>query len=77
MWIEENNQLKKSFKFQNYTDALAFVNLISSGIESLGHHPVITLTWGRVDIASQTHDAGNIVTEKDIALSKLIDKCYN
>jgi 4a-hydroxytetrahydrobiopterin dehydratase len=73
MWIEENNQLKKSFKFPNYLEALSFVNQISSVIEQLGHHPIITLTWGRVDISTTTHDAGNTVTNKDFQLTQLID----
>jgi 4a-hydroxytetrahydrobiopterin dehydratase len=76
MWIEENNELKKSFKFSNYLEALAFVNSISSDIEKLGHHPIITLTWGRVDIATQTHDAGNTVTDKDYQLTTLINTHY-
>jgi 4a-hydroxytetrahydrobiopterin dehydratase len=76
MWIEENNELKRSFEFSNYLEALEFVNNISQDIEKLGHHPVITLTWGRVNIQTTTHDAGNIVTTKDHELSKLINKHY-
>ncbi len=74
MWIEENNQLKKTFTFKNYLEALDFVNKISVGIEELGHHPVITLTWGRVEISTTTHDAGNTITDKDYKLTELIDK---
>ena len=76
MWTEENNQLKKSFVFKNYLEALKFVNSISYDIEGLGHHPTITLTWGRVDIITQTHDAGNIVTDKDHQLATLINSHY-
>jgi 4a-hydroxytetrahydrobiopterin dehydratase len=76
MWIEENNELKRSFKFSNYLEALEFVNSLTEDIEKLGHHPVITLTWGRVDIATQTHDEGNIVTTKDHQLTELINTHY-
>jgi 4a-hydroxytetrahydrobiopterin dehydratase len=76
MWIEENDMLKKSFKFNNYLEAIAFVNSLTESIEELGHHPVITLTWGRVDITTQTHDAGNKVTELDYQLSKIINTHY-
>lgn len=68
--------LKKSFGFGNYLEALDFVNRISVDIEKLGHHPVITLTWARVDITTQTHDANNSVTELDHQLTKLIDTHY-
>ncbi len=77
MWIEENNKLKRSFAFSNYLEALAFVNSLTDDIEALGHHPVITLTWGRVDIATQTHDAGNIITDKDYQLTKIINTHFN
>jgi 4a-hydroxytetrahydrobiopterin dehydratase len=76
MWLEENNKLKKTFIFENYLQALNFVNKISIDIEKLGHHPEIMLTWGRVEISTCTHDAGNIITDKDKELTKLIDKQY-
>jgi 4a-hydroxytetrahydrobiopterin dehydratase len=76
MWIQVNNELKGSFRFSNYLKALEFVNRISEDIEKLGHHPVITLAWGSVEITTQTHDAGNIITEKDHQLSKLITAHY-
>lgn len=76
MWIEEDNKLKREFKFSNYAEALNFVNKISIGIEELGHHPEITLTWGRVIITTTTHDAGNKITNKDVILTELINKIY-
>jgi 4a-hydroxytetrahydrobiopterin dehydratase len=76
MWIEENNMLKRSFAFNNYLEALAFINSLTESIEKLGHHPSITLTWGRVDIATQTHDKGNTVTELDHQLTQIINTHY-
>jgi 4a-hydroxytetrahydrobiopterin dehydratase len=41
--------------------------------EKMNHHPTWTNTWNTVHIKLSTHDAGNIVTEKDHTLAKAID----
>ena len=72
-WETVNNQLTKTFTFSNFMKALEFTNQVGEVAEKLGHHPTITLTWGRVEIASTTHDTGNTITEKDWELAKQID----
>ena len=42
--------------------------------EKMNHHPLWTNVWNRVEIWLSTHDAGNIVTEKDKKLAGKIDK---
>jgi len=74
MWQELDNKLTKTFIFQNFLEALAFVNQVGSVAESLGHHPEIWFTWGKVTIATTTHDEGNSITEKDRKLILEIDK---
>ncbi|MGL4757918.1 MAG: 4a-hydroxytetrahydrobiopterin dehydratase [Patescibacteria group bacterium] len=76
MWREENNQLTKEFNFVDFNSALNFVNKINKGIEELGHHPQIIISWGKLIISTTTHDAGNKITEKDLELTKYIDHCY-
>ena len=41
--------------------------------ERLNHHPYWSNVWNTVEIWLQTHDAGNIVTQKDYDLAKQID----
>jgi len=41
--------------------------------EKQNHHPYWTNVWNKVDIYLNTHDAGNIVTEKDHKLAAAID----
>jgi len=38
------------------------------------HHPTWTNTYNKVEIWLNTHDAGDIVTDKDRALAKGIDQ---
>ncbi|MCE2707264.1 MAG: 4a-hydroxytetrahydrobiopterin dehydratase [Bacteroidota bacterium] len=74
MWIEENNQLKKSFVFRDFSEAFAFMTRVAFLAETQQHHPNWSNVYNRVDVALTTHDAGNVVTEKDRKLAKAIDQ---
>jgi 4a-hydroxytetrahydrobiopterin dehydratase len=73
MWTEVNNQLYRKFEFANFSQAFAFMTRVAFEAEKQNHHPLWTNVWNRVEIWLSTHDAGNIVTEKDHALAKAID----
>jgi 4a-hydroxytetrahydrobiopterin dehydratase len=47
--------LQRSFKFKNFTDALAFTNKVASLAEEQDHHPRIITEWGRVTVQWWTH----------------------
>ena len=73
MWLEENNQLHRTFTFRNFSEAFAFMTRVAMLAEQHNHHPFWTNVWNKVDIYLNTHDAGNIVTKKDHDLAKAID----
>lgn len=74
MWTEENNQLKKTFQFKNFVEAFSFMTRVAFAAEKMNHHPLWTNVYNRVDISLSTHDAGDIVTDKDRTLATAIDK---
>jgi 4a-hydroxytetrahydrobiopterin dehydratase len=74
MWREENNKLKKSFQFKDFSQAFAFMTRVALAAEKMDHHPFWTNVYNKVDIELNTHDAGNTVTEKDRKLAAIIDK---
>jgi 4a-hydroxytetrahydrobiopterin dehydratase len=76
MWIEENNQLKRSFQFADFVEAFAFMTQVAFAAEKLGHHPNCSNVYNQVDIVLFTHDANNTVTEKDRKLAGFIDAIY-
>ena len=41
--------------------------------EQMNHHPYWTNAYNKVEIFLSTHDAGNVITEKDRSLAKAID----
>ena len=76
MWIEESNQLRKSFTFSDFTEAFAFMTRVAFLAESQQHHPNWSNVYNRVEIVLTTHDAGNGVTDKDFKLAKAIDQLF-
>lgn len=74
MWQKKDNTFEKLFTFNNFKEALAFVNKVGEVAEALGHHPNITLqNYKEVFITTTTHDAGNTITDKDRELIAKID----
>ena len=73
-WTEENNRLKKTFKFKDFNEAFGFMTRVAILAEKMDHHPTWTNTWNVVSFELSTHDAGDIVTDKDRTLAKAIDQ---
>jgi 4a-hydroxytetrahydrobiopterin dehydratase len=73
MWIEQDNMLKKTFEFKDFTEAFGFMTRVAFLAEKHQHHPNWSNVYHRVEIALTTHDAGNVITEKDYNLAKDID----
>lgn len=74
MWKEENNTLYKKFEFKDFSEAFAFMTRVAMAAEKMDHHPTWKNTYNKVDIWLNTHDAGDIVTDKDRKLAEIIDK---
>ena len=73
MWEEKDNKLYKKFQFKNFSEAFAFMTRVAIEAEKMDHHPLWTNVWNTVEVWLSTHDAGNIVTDKDHKLAKKID----
>ena len=74
MWKEENNTLYKKFEFKNFSEAFAFMTRVALEAEKMDHHPKWTNVYNQLEIWLNTHDAGDIVTDKDHKLAGKIDK---
>jgi 4a-hydroxytetrahydrobiopterin dehydratase len=67
-WQIEANELVRTFQFQDFRQALSFVNKVGEAAEKAGHHPDIDIRYNRVRLSLTTHDAGGL-TEKDFDLA--------
>lgn len=74
MWKEENNSLYKKFEFADFSEAFSFMTRVAIAAEKVNHHPLWTNVYNKVEIWLSTHDAGDIVTDKDRKLAAVIDK---
>ena len=74
MLDEKNNTLYKKFEFKDFSEAFAFMSRVALAAEKMNHHPKWTNEYNKVEIWLSTHDAGDIVTEKDHKLAEKIDK---
>jgi 4a-hydroxytetrahydrobiopterin dehydratase len=65
---EGKTRIHKQYRFQDFVQAMKFVNALAALAESEGHHPDFTVHWNTVDVALWTHDAGGL-TENDLVLA--------
>jgi len=74
MWKESENTLTRTFEFRDFSEAFAFMTRVAIAAEKMNHHPEWSNVWNKVTIRLSTHDAGNVVTEKDRLLAAEIDR---
>ena len=77
MWKEENNRLVRTFKFSDFKEAFGFMTRVAFIAEKMDHHPTWSNVYNSVTIELTTHDAGNVVTERDRKLALAIDQLIN
>lgn len=71
-WSLKNNQeIQKTYKFKNFKEALDFTNKVGKLAEDEGHHPTITLAWGRVVVALSTHKIKGLHSNDFIMAAKI------
>ncbi|WP_303309721.1 4a-hydroxytetrahydrobiopterin dehydratase [Hymenobacter sp. BT730] len=74
MWTEQDNALTRTFRFKDFQTAFSFMTDVAEEAEYQNHHPWWSNEYNVVTFRLRTHDAGNIVTEKDRQLAAAIDK---
>jgi 4a-hydroxytetrahydrobiopterin dehydratase len=71
-WERAGAEIKRTYRFRDFREALAFVNRVGDLAERAGHHPDIDIRYNTVTLALTTHDAGGLST-KDFDLARAID----
>jgi 4a-hydroxytetrahydrobiopterin dehydratase len=69
------NVLTRTFKFDDFTKAMAFAARVGEAADAADHHPEITVSWGVVRVDWWSHDAKG-VTLRDIALAETTNRLY-
>ena len=72
-WHLESGKLVRKWTFQDFVEAMAFVNRVAAVAEAAAHHPDIDIRYNQVTLGLISHDAGGI-TKRDKAMVEQIDK---
>ena len=71
-WELEKKHIERTFEFDDFADAIDFVNAIAEVAEDEEHHPDIDIRYNKVRLVLSTHSKGGL-TELDFALAERID----
>jgi len=71
-WSEAGGAIQRTYKFRDFTQAMAFVNRVAEVAQRMDHHPDILIRYNKVTLTLSTHDAGGI-TEKDFDQARQVD----
>ena len=74
MFREQDNTLQLRLQFVDFVAAFDFMTEVAALAETHQHHPEWRNVYNLVEITLSTHDAGNVVTEKDRALARSIEQ---
>lgn len=74
MFRELDNTLQLRLQFLDFVAAFDFMTEVAALAEAHQHHPEWRNVYNLVEIRLTTHDAGNVVTEKDRALAQAIEQ---
>ena len=73
LWSILVDKLVRNFAFDDFAQALDFVNQVGKVAEEEGHHPDITFGWGYVNIELTTHAIDGL-SENDFIVAAKIDQ---
>ncbi|HKZ64154.1 MAG TPA: 4a-hydroxytetrahydrobiopterin dehydratase [Thermoplasmata archaeon] len=71
-WTRRGAYLERSWTFEDFPPALAFINRVGEIAEAMNHHPDIHNSWNKVRLRLTTHDRGGL-TALDFELAARID----
>jgi len=71
--VVDEHHLERKFRFKNFRQALEWTNRIGELAEEQGHHPEISLGWGKVHLTVWTHKIDGL-TESDFIFAAKVDR---
>ena len=69
------DRVEREFKFRNFAQALEFTVRIGNEAEAEGHHPRLTVEWGRVGVEWWTHKIRGL-HRNDLIMAAKTDQLY-
>ena len=73
-WTLSGDAIHRTFNFDDFLSAMAFVSRVAQLAEEHQHHPDIMIRYNKVTLTLSTHEAGGL-TEEDFAFAGDADAC--
>ena len=71
--VRGRDAIEKTYRFKDFNEAFGWMTRVALAADKADHHPEWANVYNRVEVVLTTHDAGGL-SERDIALAKLMDK---
>lgn len=71
-WETDKKSVERTFEFDDFTQAIDFVNAVAEIAEDEDHHPDMDVRWNKVRIILSTHSEGGL-TDLDFHVAEKID----
>ncbi len=73
-WTREGDEIAREWRFEDFAEAMAFVNRVAEAAEEANHHPdILVHGWNKVRLSLTNHSAGGL-TEADFDMARKIDE---
>ncbi len=73
-WHEQDGKLVKDLQFDDFKQAMAYVNRVADAAEEANHHPdILVHGWNKVRLTLYTHTQ-DAITDADREMAATIDK---
>ncbi|HWD73509.1 MAG TPA: 4a-hydroxytetrahydrobiopterin dehydratase [Solirubrobacteraceae bacterium] len=73
-WEREGDEIVREWRFDDFGEAIAFVNSVAEVAEEANHHPDIFIHgWNKVKLSLTNHSAGGL-TEMDFNMAARFDR---
>jgi 4a-hydroxytetrahydrobiopterin dehydratase len=73
-WRRDGDEIVREWRFQDFAEAMAFVNRVAELAEEANHHPdILVHGWNKVRLSLTNHSAGGL-TDPDFEMADRIDQ---
>ncbi|MFL5829477.1 MAG: 4a-hydroxytetrahydrobiopterin dehydratase [Solirubrobacteraceae bacterium] len=72
-WKRDGDEIVRNWKFNDFAEAMAFVNRVAEAAEEANHHPdILVHGWNNVKLSLTNHSAGGL-TAVDFEMAAKFD----
>ncbi len=72
-WADTGGAIQRVFQFDNFVEAMKFVDKVADASEAANHHPDILINYNKVTLTLVSHDSGG-VTQRDVRMAGKINE---